>query len=83
VDEGVRQWSPEADRSEDPWRREQSTETDLPSDDSHGAPQSDGASRWFGEHQLTFWGRCYDHNFLRFLPIFGEKNWRFSQKPML
>jgi hypothetical protein len=21
-----------------------------------------------------FWGRCYDHNFLRFLPIFGEKN---------
>jgi hypothetical protein len=28
------------------------------------------------------WGRCYDHNFLRFLPNFG-KNWRFSQKPML
>jgi hypothetical protein len=21
----------------------------------------------------TTWGRCYDHNFLRFLPIFGEK----------
>jgi hypothetical protein len=20
------------------------------------------------------WGRCYDHNYLRFLPIFGEKN---------
>jgi hypothetical protein len=19
------------------------------------------------------WGRCYDHNYLRFLPIFGEK----------
>jgi hypothetical protein len=19
------------------------------------------------------WGQCYDHNFLRFLPIFGEK----------
>jgi hypothetical protein len=19
------------------------------------------------------WGRCYDHNFLRFFPIFGEK----------
>jgi hypothetical protein len=19
------------------------------------------------------WGRCYDHNFLRFLPFFGEK----------
>jgi hypothetical protein len=28
-------------------------------------------------------GRCYDHNFQRLLPIFGEKNWRFSQKPML
>jgi hypothetical protein len=23
-------------------------------------------------HQLTR-GRCYDHNFLRFLPMFGEK----------
>jgi hypothetical protein len=21
----------------------------------------------------TTWGRCYDHNFLRFLPNFGEK----------
>jgi hypothetical protein len=28
-------------------------------------------------------GRCYDHNFLRFSTIFGEKNWRLSQKPML
>jgi hypothetical protein len=28
-------------------------------------------------------GRCYDHDFLRFLTNFGEKNWRFSQKPML
>jgi hypothetical protein len=28
------------------------------------------------------WGRCYDHNFLRFLPIFRGKR-RFSQKPML
>jgi hypothetical protein len=27
-------------------------------------------------------GRCYDHNFLRFSPIFGGKNWRFSQKPI-
>jgi hypothetical protein len=27
-------------------------------------------------------GRCYDHNFLRFLP-FSAKKWRFSQKPML
>jgi hypothetical protein len=24
------------------------------------------------------WGRCYDHKFLRFFPIFVEKNWRFS-----
>jgi hypothetical protein len=22
---------------------------------------------------VVSWGRCYDHNFLRFLPIFGEK----------
>jgi hypothetical protein len=28
------------------------------------------------------WGRCYDNNFLRFLPIFGKKL-AFSQKPML
>jgi hypothetical protein len=27
-------------------------------------------------------GRCYDHNVLRFSPIFCKK-WRFSQKPML
>jgi hypothetical protein len=32
---------------------------------------------------ILIWGRCYDHNFLRFLPIFGKKNCRFSQKPML
>jgi hypothetical protein len=24
------------------------------------------------------WGRCYDLNFQRFFPTFGEKNWRFS-----
>jgi hypothetical protein len=30
-----------------------------------------------------FWGPCYDRNFLRFLKIFGKKNWRFSQTPML
>jgi hypothetical protein len=24
-----------------------------------------------------------DHNFRRFSTIFGEKNWRFSQKPTL
>jgi hypothetical protein len=29
------------------------------------------------------WGRCYDHNFLRFSTIFGEKNWRLPQKPIL
>jgi hypothetical protein len=26
------------------------------------------------------WGRCYDHNFLRFLPIFGEKIGVFLKK---
>jgi hypothetical protein len=25
------------------------------------------------------WGRCYDHNFLRFSPIFGEKMAFFSK----
>jgi hypothetical protein len=25
------------------------------------------------------WGRCYDHNFLRFLTIFGEKIGVFSK----
>jgi hypothetical protein len=34
----------------------------------------------FRFEQIGIRGRCYDHNFLRFLPIFGEKNWRFSQK---
>jgi hypothetical protein len=28
-------------------------------------------------------GRCHDHIFLRFATTFGEKNLRFSQKPML
>jgi hypothetical protein len=28
-------------------------------------------------------GSMLDHNFWRFLPIFGEKNWLFSQKLML
>jgi hypothetical protein len=27
------------------------------------------------------WSRSCDHNFLRFLTIFGEKNWRFCSKP--
>jgi hypothetical protein len=31
---------------------------------------------------LEIWGRCYDHNFLRFLPILGE-NIGFFQKSML
>jgi hypothetical protein len=26
-----------------------------------------------GNVQYFTWGRCYDHNFLRFFPIFGEK----------
>jgi hypothetical protein len=29
---------------------------------------------------LTTRGRCYDHNFLRFLPIFGEKKLAFFSK---
>jgi hypothetical protein len=39
----------------------------------------------FGDWLLdsATWDRCCDRKFLRFLPIFGEKNWRFSQKPML
>jgi hypothetical protein len=28
-------------------------------------------------------GRCYDHNFLRFSTIFGEKIGVFLKKPML
>jgi hypothetical protein len=28
---------------------------------------------------FIIWGRCYDHNFLRFLPIFGEKMAFFSK----
>jgi hypothetical protein len=32
--------------------------------------------------EANFWGRCYDHNGLRSVPIFGGK-WRFSQTPML
>jgi hypothetical protein len=27
----------------------------------------------------VFWGRCYDHNFLRFSPFFGEKIGFFSK----
>jgi hypothetical protein len=39
--------------------------------------------RYFqGEIQRKIWGRCYDHNFLRVLPIFGEKKLAFSQKTM-
>jgi hypothetical protein len=42
----------------------------------------DNRPQGFGK-LVRVWGRCYDHNFLRFLTFFGEKNWRFSQKPML
>jgi hypothetical protein len=42
-------------------------------------PKIDGSN----DQNIDPWGRCYDHNFLLFLPILGEKNRRFSQKPML
>jgi hypothetical protein len=29
---------------------------------------------------IRIWGRCYDHNFLRFLPIFVEKIGVFLKK---
>jgi hypothetical protein len=32
------------------------------------------------ENVELIWGRCYEHNILRFLPIFREKNWHFSKK---
>jgi hypothetical protein len=33
-----------------------------------------------GEAKIRpIWDRCYDHNFLRFLPIFGEKMAFFSK----
>jgi hypothetical protein len=32
---------------------------------------------------LKSWGRCYDHNFLRFLTIFGGKIAVFLKKLML
>jgi hypothetical protein len=28
-------------------------------------------------------GLCYDYNFLQFSTIFGQNNWRFSQKMLL
>jgi hypothetical protein len=33
----------------------------------------------FFSHSIGPWGRCYDHNFLRFSPIFGEKIGVFSE----
>jgi hypothetical protein len=33
-------------------------------------------------HRRGLRGRCYDYNFLRFVPIFCKK-WRFDQKPVL
>jgi hypothetical protein len=35
--------------------------------------------RFFYKLIRSPWGRCYDHNFLRFLPIFGEKIGVFSK----
>jgi hypothetical protein len=32
------------------------------------------------EQVRTSWGRCYDHNFLRFAPNCRRTKWRFSQK---
>jgi hypothetical protein len=31
-------------------------------------------------HTTTYQGRCYDHNFQRRFPIFGEENWAFFSK---
>jgi hypothetical protein len=28
---------------------------------------------WSSQLYTQIWGRCYDKNFVRFLPIFGEK----------
>jgi hypothetical protein len=39
-----------------------------------GSPCKDVSNKCVNCFQTK--GRCYDHNFLRFLPIFGEK-WRF------
>jgi hypothetical protein len=62
------------------------------------APRAPQAPHWTRRIQemrpLRYWsnsilagkvvrGRCYDHNFRRLLTIFCEKNWHFSQKPML
>jgi hypothetical protein len=45
---------------------------------------SPGCKKPFLRHLLwRIRGRCYDRNFLRFLPIFGEKIGVFSKKPML
>jgi hypothetical protein len=33
--------------------------------------------------QRLTWGRCYEHNFLRFLPIFGEKIGFFLKKKQI
>jgi hypothetical protein len=45
-------------------------------------------SKCIGRHFGRFfrkpvWGQCYDHNFRRFLTIFGEKIGVFLKKPML
>jgi hypothetical protein len=32
---------------------------------------------------VGIWGRCYDHNFLRFLTVFGEKNGVFLKNNVM
>jgi hypothetical protein len=36
-----------------------------------------------GDRGRVTWGRCYDHNFLQFSTIFGEKISGFFKNPML
>jgi hypothetical protein len=42
-----------------------------------------GGDTTFTSSANNIWGRCYDHNFLRFSPIFGEKIGVFLKKLML
>jgi hypothetical protein len=40
---------------------------------THRKPTQSGCSGEKQRRAKTFWGRCYDHNFRRFLTILGEK----------